>query len=86
MSSKGAMEPKAYFEKILQDNNQHRKGRNLRKYSFEEGIDYRWLVGYIKRLVLSKFPYKHRDHVRNIHALCELLRDCPKAIFLPSGR
>lgn len=32
----------------MQDYNQHRKGRNLRKYCSDEGIDYKWLVDYKK--------------------------------------
>ena len=40
------METKEYFEKIIQDYNQNRKGRNLRKYCSDEGIDYKWLVEY----------------------------------------
>lgn len=40
------METKEYFEKIMQDYNQNRKGRNLRKYCSDEGIDYKWLVEY----------------------------------------
>ena len=32
-----------YFEKVMQDFNQNRKGRNLRKYCNDEGIDYKWL-------------------------------------------
>ena len=32
------METKEYFEKVMQDFNQNRKGRNLRKYCNDEGI------------------------------------------------
>ena len=35
-----------YFEKVMQDFNQNRKGRNLRKYCNDEGIDYKWLSEY----------------------------------------
>ena len=42
------METKEYFEKIMQDYNQHRKGCNLRKYCTDEGIDYKCLVEYKK--------------------------------------
>ena len=35
-----------YFEKVMQDFNQNRKGRNLRKYCNDEGIDYKWLFEY----------------------------------------
>ena len=40
------METKEYFEKVMQDFNQNRKGRNLRKYCSDEGIDYKWLSEY----------------------------------------
>ena len=42
------METKEYFEKVMQDYNQHRKGRSLRKYCKEEGVDYDWLIEYKK--------------------------------------
>mgnify|MGYP007049998203 FL=1 len=34
------MESKEYFEKVMQDYNQHRNGRSLRKYCKDEAIDY----------------------------------------------
>ena len=40
------METKEDFEKVMQDFNQNRKGRNLRKYCNDEGIDYKWLSEY----------------------------------------
>ena len=40
------METKEYFEKVMQDFNQNRKGRNLHKYCNDEGIDYKWLFEY----------------------------------------
>ncbi len=36
------METKEYFEKVMQDFNQHRNGRSLRKYCQDEGINYKW--------------------------------------------
>ena len=42
------METKEYFEKVMQDYNQHRNGRSLRKYCQDEGIDYKWLQEYKK--------------------------------------
>ena len=33
------MDSKAYFEKVMQDFNQFRNGRSLRKYCTDEGID-----------------------------------------------
>lgn len=43
------METKEYFEKVMQDFNQNRRGRNLRKYCCDEGIDYKWLSEYKKQ-------------------------------------
>ena len=40
------METKEYFEKVMQDFNQHRNGRSLCKYCQDEGIDYKWLQEY----------------------------------------
>jgi len=40
------METKEYFEKVMQEFNQHRNGRSLRKYCQDEGIDYKWLQEY----------------------------------------
>ena len=42
------MESKEYFEKIMQDYNQHRKGRSLRKYCKDEAVDYDWLIEFKK--------------------------------------
>lgn len=36
------MESKEYFEKVMQDYNQNRKGRSLRKYCKDEAVDYDW--------------------------------------------
>ena len=38
------MESKEYFEKVMQDYNQHRNGRSLRKYCKDEAIDYDWVI------------------------------------------
>ena len=40
------MESKEYFEKVMQDYNQNRKGRSLRKYCKDEAVDYDWLIQY----------------------------------------
>jgi len=40
------METKEYFEKIMQDYNQNRNGRSLRKYCKDEAINYDWLIKY----------------------------------------
>ena len=42
------METKEYFEKVMQDYNQNRRGRTLRKYCKDEAIDYDWLMKYKK--------------------------------------
>ena len=47
------MESKEYFEKIMQDYNQHRKGRSLRKYCKDEAVDYDWLIEFKKNYPLS---------------------------------
>ena len=42
------MESKEYFEKVMQDYTQNRKGRSLRKYCKDEAVDYDWLILYKK--------------------------------------
>ena len=42
------METREYFEKVMQDYNQNRKGRNLRKYCKDEAVDYDWLIEFKK--------------------------------------
>ena len=42
------MESKKYFEKVMHDYTQNRKGRSLRKYCKDEAIDYDWLILYKK--------------------------------------
>lgn len=42
------MESKEYFEKVMQDYNQNRKGRSLRKYCKDEAVDRDWLIQYKK--------------------------------------
>ena len=41
------MESKEYFEKVMQDYNQNRKGCSLRKYCKDEAVDYDWLIQYM---------------------------------------
>ena len=38
------MESKEYFEKVMQDYNQNRKGRSLCKYCKDEAVDHDWLI------------------------------------------
>lgn len=42
------MESKEYFEKVMQEFNQNRNGRTLRKYCMDEGIDYKFALEYKK--------------------------------------
>ena len=42
------MESKEYFEKVMQDYNQHRNGLSLRKYCKDEAIDYDWGIKFKK--------------------------------------
>ena len=42
------MESKEYFEKVMQDFNQHHNGRSLRKYCRDEAIDYDWVIKFKK--------------------------------------
>ena len=55
------METKEYFEKVMQDYNQNRKGRNLRKYCSDEGVDYKWLSEYKKKYSSTKGTMKEDD-------------------------
>lgn len=48
------MESKEYFEKVMQDYNQNRKGRSLRKYCKDEAVDYDWLIQYKKNYPLQE--------------------------------
>ena len=42
------METREYFEKVMQDYTQNRKGRSLRKYCKGEAVDYDWLIEFKK--------------------------------------
>ena len=46
------METREYFEKVMQDYNQNRNGRSLRKYCKDEAVDYNWLMEF-KRIMNS---------------------------------
>ena len=50
------MKTKEYFEKVMQDFNQNRRGRNLRKYCSDEEIDYKWLSEYKKQYSFHRDP------------------------------
>ena len=58
------MDSKAYFEKVMQDFNQFREGRSLRKYCSDEGIDYNWVIKYIRKSIrASAMRKKIRSHL-----------------------
>ena len=44
------METREYFEKVMQDYNQNRKGRSLRKYCKDWEVDYDWLIEFKHKL------------------------------------
>ena len=48
------METREYFEKVMQDYNQNRNGRSLRKYCKDEAVDYNWLMEFKKTYSVSK--------------------------------
>jgi hypothetical protein len=48
------METREYFEKVMQDYNQNRNGRSLRKYCKDEAVDYNWLMEFKKTYTASK--------------------------------
>ena len=48
------MESKEYFEKVMLDYNQNRKGRSLRKYCKDEAVNYDWLIQYKKNYPLQE--------------------------------
>lgn len=54
------MESKEYFEKVMQDYNQNRKGRSLRKYCKDEAVDYDWLIQYKKPILYRRNSRSHR--------------------------
>ena len=53
------MESKEYFEKVMQDYNQNRKGRSLRRYCKDEVVDYDWLIQYKKTYPLQEKKRKY---------------------------
>ena len=55
------METKEYFEKVMQDFNQHRNGRSLRKYCQDEGIDYKWLQEYKRTYPNETMPVQESE-------------------------
>jgi len=57
------MDSKEYFEKVMQDYNQKRNGRSLRKYCKDEAIDYDWVMEYRKT-----YPGKKEEKVEKCTA------------------
>ena len=58
------MDSKAYFEKVMQDFNQFREGRSLRKYCVDEGVDYNWIIKYKK-----EYPGKRKEEEQAVAPL-----------------
>lgn len=50
------METREYFEKVMQDYNQNRKGHSLRKYCKDEAMDYDRLIELKKSYRSNKLP------------------------------
>ena len=57
------MESKEYFEKVMQDYNQHRNGRSLRKYCKDEAIDYDWVIKFKKTYPVRSTEKRVRGQV-----------------------
>ena len=64
------MDSKAYFEKVMQDFNQFREGRSLRKYCADEGVDYNWIIKYKK-----EYPGKRKEEEQAVAPL-EFIQVC----------
>ncbi len=56
------METREYFEKVMQDYNQNRNGRSLRKYCKDEAVDYNWLMEFKKTYSATK-PLNQSQHL-----------------------
>ena len=48
----------SFYPPYMQDYNQNRKGRSLRKYCKDEAVDYDWLIQYKKNYPLQE---KHQE-------------------------
>ncbi len=69
------MESKEYFEKVMQDYNQNRKGRSLRKYCKDEAVDYDWLIQYKKTYPLQE---KQQEPSQDAFIPITIKDDAPK--------
>ena len=65
------MESKEYFEKVMQDYNQHRNGRSLRKYCKDEAIDYDWVIKFKKT-----YPVRSTEKEEPAEGFVQLLNMC----------
>ena len=65
------METKECFEKVMQDFNQNRKGRSLRKYCSDEGGDYKRLSEY-KRLPSLHVTHKILVFMYSLYESCKM--------------
>ncbi len=76
------MESKEYFEKVMQDYNQNRKGRSLRKYCKDEAVDYDWLIQYKKNYPLQE---KQQELLQDAFIPITIKEVAPKSTNLASG-
>jgi len=67
-------------EKVMQDYNQNRNGRSLRKYCKDEAVDYNWLMEFKKTFSASS-PQIRRPVLSFIPLSLE--EDPPKQKFTP---
>ena len=65
------VEAKEYFEKVMQDFNQNRKGRSLRKYCSDEGGDYKW-PSECKRLPSLHVTHKILVFMYSLYESCKM--------------
>ena len=63
------MESREYFEKVMQDYNQNRNGRSLRKYCKDEAVDYNWLQEYKRTYPNETKPVIHLIRSRKKRSL-----------------
>ena len=75
------METKEYFEKVMQDFNQHRNGRSLRKYCQDEGIDYKWLQEYKRSYPNEQRPEQKPEPQSFIPLAIAEEKDQPKPLW-----
>lgn len=68
------MESKEYFEKVMQDYNQNRKGRSLRKYFKDEAVDYDRLIQYKKN-----YPLQEKQQEPSQDAFIFFIKSCDNA-------